>query len=818
MAYKNLGEAIGRTRIRLLIVALITICALGSILRWSGPARAQAQSVSVSPDAILNKLAADVPGAISTPPAPCATQPGPNGTCPKCVSSVPGASAYENGLPVPTPAPGFDYVVQLVNESNVTILGTANAANQGSASPGGPVPTPIAVEPREGTWVMLPKGAPNNGNILTIDIPLGWEGTQCSQSNASCGANGPRFYPRTGCKYDIAHNLAQCETGSCGDAYDCGMQALRNPPLASAGRAPVSIVEWTFNSQGGQGFEFPDISLVDGVSLTTDVQALGPHCESKPGAPTEPNWLSQNQPLAIHGADLREASRCMPSFQLTRGEVGQIIQGEGNPDDVVACFTNCGRYEYPSTPGAGCDPTTDPLCKNWLAFCCFTPPGDPNHVYSQTCTNSDQCEQSAGCWDNHNGPAKCACRAYIKKDTCPANVCTHPNPPDYGSQPMFGHCSDVTSDPTACIGDDTVHSVFPGAYTWPNDPQTYSSDARSYRIIFAPGGIPKDVATTDSGPIPSCGSFPEAYGYDVQRQICAGNISAGALFAGAVISPSCTVNADCPIIPGSNPPARYGCDPQAQRCATWSCDIAPGGPVSTGAALCSWMSPSATPTTGIGGAQSPTPTASPTPGASVTSKRISTTGAPGTTVDAGTFTVHNNLAVAETISSATISVSHPSIFSSMTLSGGGQSATTNPPTSSTTFSFGTPIAIPGGGSVTLSLSAAIATGTASLDSPIKYASLPLSDSSPLGTDKWPWAGGLMLLGVAPLGLPGGRRRRAIMMTVLALGLAVAWGGCGNSNDASSASSSQQVTAVAISANGSPVAVGGLPARLGSIGD
>lgn len=803
---------IGGARIRFLAPALV-ICALSLIYIIAGSGGARAQDASISTDGVLNRLAGEVPLAIATPPAPCASQPGPNGSCPSCSSSVPGASAYENSLPVPTTAPGFDYVVQLVNESNVTILGTANAANQGSSVPNGPVPSPIAVEPREGTWVMLPKGAPNNGNILTIDIPVGWEGTQCQQSNASCGANGPRFYPRTGCKYDIVHNLAQCETGSCGDAYDCGMQALRNPPLASAGRAPVSIVEWTFNSQGGQGFEFPDISLVDGVSLTTDVQALGPHCESKPGAPTEPNWLSQNQPLAIHGADLRDPSRCMPSFRLTRGEVGQIIQGQDNPDDVVACFSNCGRYEYPSTPGAGCDPSTNEKCKDWLAFCCFAPPGDPNHIYSQTCTNTDQCEQSAGCWDNHNGPAKCSCRAYLKNDTCAANICTHPNPPNFGSQPMFGHCTDVSSDPTACIGDDTVHSVFPGAYTWPNDPQTYSSDARSYRIIFSPGGIPKDVATSESGPVPSCSSFPPAYGYDVQKQNCAGNITAGALFAGAAVSPSCSSNADCPIIPGSNPPARYGCDMQAQRCATWSCSIADGGPVSTGATLCSWASPSATPTTGVGSQQSPTPTVAPTPGASVTSNSVSTSGTTGATVAAGTFTVRNNLAIGESVTSVTISVSRAKMFSSMTLSGGGQSVTNTPPTDRSTFIFQTPIIIPGGASVTFSLSATIAANIGMLGGPTRYASL---NSSPIGPNQSP-VGALILLGIVPLGLPGGRRRRMIL-TVLALGLAVAWAGCGNSDNSNSTASSQQVSAVTISAGGNAVTVEGLPAKLGSISD
>jgi ABC-type maltose transport system permease subunit len=41
-----------------------------------------------------------------------------------------------------SPAPGFHYVVQLVNESNVTILGATNAAHQGNSAPGGQVPPP----------------------------------------------------------------------------------------------------------------------------------------------------------------------------------------------------------------------------------------------------------------------------------------------------------------------------------------------------------------------------------------------------------------------------------------------------------------------------------------------------------------------------------------------------------------------------------------------------------------------------------------------------------------------------------------------------
>ena len=586
-------------RVRMLSGLLLATLGIGSAVCLFGSVGAGAQDAADAAAALA---------AIPAPPEPCAPQT--PGSCPTCTSDVPGAWDYEKGLPVPSPAPGFNYVVQLVNESNVTILAAANAAHRGSDTPGGQVPPPVAVLPREGTWVMLPKGAPNNGNVLTIDIPQAWEGTQCPQDNKDCKANGPRFFPRTGCKYDVAQNLAQCETGSCGDAYDCGQQALRVPVRASAGRAPVSIVEWTFNSQGGQGYNYPDISLVDGVSITVDVQALGPHCASKPGAPTEPNWLSQNQPLAIHGADLREPGRCIPNFRLTRGEIGQVIEGEGDPNEAVGCFTNCGRYEYPKTPDADCDPNTDARCKNWLAFCCYTPPDDPNHIYGGMCSNNTQCRQSGGCWDLVTAPAVCSCRGFIKNETCPADICTHPNPPNYASQPEFGHCTDVTEDPNACIGDDTVHAVFPGGYTWPSDPETYLSDARAYRIIFAPGFNPSvNPAITESGPIPPCASLPTAYGYEFQQQVCSG--ATGALFAGAELSPECQTTEDCPFIPGSTPPVRSACDPQHKRCATWACNILPGGPVNTGGLLCSWATPAPTPTftpqTPVGGAPTPTP-------------------------------------------------------------------------------------------------------------------------------------------------------------------------------------------------------------------
>src|SRR5262245_29770804 len=72
-------------------------------------------------------------------------------------------AAFAATLPVPSPTPGR-YVVQLVNESTVTLLAGADAAHV-AGSP------PRPVLPRENTWILGPK------SVLTIDIPEEWEGT-----------------------------------------------------------------------------------------------------------------------------------------------------------------------------------------------------------------------------------------------------------------------------------------------------------------------------------------------------------------------------------------------------------------------------------------------------------------------------------------------------------------------------------------------------------------------------------------------------------------------------------------------------------------
>jgi hypothetical protein len=105
-------------------------------------------------------------------------------------------------LPVPAPGKGLHRVIQLVCQA---LLGTANAPQQKGFGP-------LPVLPREGTWLMNKAGSANNSNVLTIDIPLQWENTKCPDGSKDCeGIVGPRFWARTGCRYDLDFDKGTCD-------------------------------------------------------------------------------------------------------------------------------------------------------------------------------------------------------------------------------------------------------------------------------------------------------------------------------------------------------------------------------------------------------------------------------------------------------------------------------------------------------------------------------------------------------------------------------------------------------------------------------
>ncbi len=495
----------------------------------------------------------------TSPPPPPPPPPGGEINCEKA------RAAFEASLPVPEPLPGR-YVVQLVNESDVTLLAAANAAHRVGEMP-------KSVLPREGTWVIGPKG------VLTIDIPEEWERTR------PLGSLGPVLWARTGCRFDIAHNFAQCETGDCGGVYDCS-KAGRTPPGAK------SLAEWTFDDANHNAA--PDISVVDGVNINMDIVPVGPHSDTAGPGVNPANWLgSANLPLTNCGEDLR--AECPADFQLRREQLTFFIKGSEGAEDVVACFSNCGQYKFQGhlfgacpqgfrcagEPAQDCMPDLSTekgrICHNWLAFCTIVPIGDPNN-YNRPCNLDADCIQSAGCWHRPRVPSVCAGRAFNQNPGCSPDVCTLPFSEDPTFQPPFGLCSDVTKATGRsedCIGDDTFHEVMPRGLTWPNDPQTYFSDAKAYRIIFAPGGT--SVPITESGSIPLCNTLPAVYRHDEQRANCSGVINNGAMFAGARPSPSCTQTSDCAV---------GGCNPATKHCDSWECKVADGN--ASNAVLCRW--------------------------------------------------------------------------------------------------------------------------------------------------------------------------------------------------------------------------------------
>lgn len=390
-----------------------------------------------------------------------------------------------------------NYKINLVNQCPVTVLAAALG------------PTPI--QPENGkSWVLKP------GEQLSLNIPKEWESTQGNST-----VNGPRFWARTGCSYDIGQDKASCEAGDCGNRYDCSA-------ANEGGSPPGSWAEFCFNC--GDGLTYYDISLVDGAHMSMDIKPVNPSVQAD-----NPFWCKSG--LCQSGRDLRDPSICPPEFRLLNTQLANY--DPNRPETTVACFSNCGKWAYlRGKLGDVCDkqdldykrldhkpldPETRNICDNWKKYCCISPSS------GQQCKSDADCQFSEACW---NG--KCECRAFYKKQ-CDPNVCTHPYcdcesnchpsmcPQGFSTQPKPQLC---TSE-QGCVGDDTFHQVCPQAYTWPNDPQTYSCDAKEYTIIFCPGGTPIEMSDSTSG-IPSCRSFDQqGYNYQQARQDCSIPIQKG---------------------------------------------------------------------------------------------------------------------------------------------------------------------------------------------------------------------------------------------------------------------------------------------------
>ncbi len=289
-----------------------------------------------------------------------------------------------------------------------------------------------------------------------------------------------------------------------------------------------------------------------------------------PGAPDDVFWCQADRsksghpyaPNSMAGADLRASSVCNQPFLLKSSDLSMYVQNGQYANNNVACFSNCGYYEYPGAPAADCQDTKDSKCGAWRAYCCqatawggnkCTPgkdkcefgecqpePGGGGICPGKSCTTDSECAPYATCWAKAQGGLNtCACAGYAKKVPCDPVICTNVNQP--AAEPPFLKCSQSASlpgiaGPSTCIGDDTVHTVFPRAYTWPNDPQTYNCDNTTFTVSVS-GNLAKGQ-TSGAVPIPLCSELPAAYGYDYTiKNACGDPSKTGFTFASAVVNP-----------------------------------------------------------------------------------------------------------------------------------------------------------------------------------------------------------------------------------------------------------------------------------------
>ena len=391
------------------------------------------------------------------------------------------SSSGQNNTPGVTDWPPTEYRVNMVNKSGVPLFFGALG------------PTPISPENNK-SWLV------NHGDSISLKLPDSWLNTAPGPDGKPTGKNGPRFWARTGCAWDENMKQIQCETGDCGGAYDCPTAGPKNRGLA--GKAPVSLAEFCFKC--GDGLTYYDVSLVDGYNISIDITPDQPYTTYRPGfQPTTKDELWCKTGLCKTKIDMRDIAPA--DFKLLRKELISYNPGDKtlSGDDAIAVFSNCGKYEYPVAPLPHCTDATDPNCSKWRTYCCQDPSS-----YGKPCNDDKDCTFGGACWKG-----TCQCRAYWSGDSCDTtNVCTNPD-----QQPV------PTKGEPNIIGDDKMHTVCPRAYTWPNDPQTYSCNATSYTITFSPGGPPSNQTFAPPKKIIKCEDLdPEFFDYNKANTYCQG--------------------------------------------------------------------------------------------------------------------------------------------------------------------------------------------------------------------------------------------------------------------------------------------------------
>ena len=174
----------------------------------------------------------------------------------------------------------------------------------------------------------------------------------------------------------------------------------------------------------------------------------------------------------------------------------------------------------------------------------------------------------------------------------------------------------------------------------------------------------------------------------------------------------------------------------------------------------------------------------PAPTASVTSSNTNSSGSKGQTIGGGTMTLTNTGGLPETVSTVTLNVSNPGLFSFLSLSasvdgGLGRLAVSGPLGDTVTFVFPGPgLTVPAGGAAVLTLSAGISGASQAAGGPGR----PGSKISGGGRDAGQLAAVLGLLGLGLILMPGSNRRRMRLFSAMFLLIAATQLGCGGDNN------------------------------------
>lgn len=235
------------------------------------------------------------------------------------------------------------------------------------------------------------------------------------------------------------------------------------------------------------------------------------------------------------------------------------------------------------------------------------------------------------------------------------------------------------------------------------------------------------------------------------------------------------------------------------------------------------------------------PAATPVAGGSIRVISVSDVqGVAGDAVDAGEFEIVNTTDSTESVSAIRLELSEAAVFSELTLTASGQSASVGSPSSENEFFFDSPLEILPASSIRLILTGTIGSATSSATATPSTSSSPtaavptstptsdlgvtgflgrgpVNPSSPLGddgknreTDVLAIGLALVALCAAILGSVNRRRRGLAVLSLVLLGIAL-YAGCGSEQ-----TSEQTVTGLTVAIPTGPASMTGVPASLGTV--